>query len=118
MSTCYCDHEPAQFYVAEIRTARKQHKCNECGRAVQPGERYEHVRAKWDGDMATVRTCVRCLSLREWVKAHVPCFCWAHHDMIEDAINTAQNYAHEAPGLLFGAYRRRVLIKRAAWYYA
>jgi hypothetical protein len=51
-------------------------------------------------------------TLKEWVKAHVPCFCWAHGNIIEDAIETARNYAHEAPGLLFGAYRRQVAIMR------
>lgn len=34
--------------------------------------------------------------------------------LIEDSIEAAREYAHEAPGLLFGAYRRQVAIKRAA----
>lgn len=114
MSDCYCDYELPQFYVAEVRTARKQHKCSECGRLIAEGERYEHVRGKWDGDMGTFKTCPRCLSLREWVKAHVPCFCSGHGSIVEDSIEAARAYAHEVPGLLFGAYRRQVAIKRAA----
>lgn len=67
----------------------------------------------WDR-VDTFKTCSRCLALRDWVKAHVPCFCWHHDNMIEDAIETCDHYSPEAPGLLFGAYRRRILIERAA----
>lgn len=112
MTDCYCDYERPEFYHSETRRARKQHRCTECGRAIQPGEKYEHVRAKWEGDIRTHNTCAHCLALREWVQAHVPCFCWAHGNIEEDAIETALQYAHEAPGLLFGAYRRQVMIRR------
>jgi hypothetical protein len=112
MDACYCDYEPAEFYHQETRKAKKAHRCSECGREIEPGDAYEHVRGKWDGEMGVFKTCPRCLALREWVKAHVPCFCWAHGNIIEDAIETARNYAHEAPGLLFGAYRRQVAIRR------
>ena len=112
MDACYCDNEPAEFYHQETRKAKKEHKCSECGRAIAAGERYQHVRGKWDGDVCTFRTCPRCLALKDWVAAHVPCFCWAHGNIIEDAIETARDYTHEAPGLLFGAYRRQVAIRR------
>jgi hypothetical protein len=110
---CYCDYDEPRFYCKTERTARKVHRCDECGARVQPGEKYEHVAAYQDG-MNTYKTCARCLDLRQWTKAHVPCFCWYHFSMIENAVETCQHYAHEAPGLLFGAYRRQVLINRAA----
>ena len=113
MSECYCDYDPAEFYHSEKRKARKQHKCDECDGVIQSGERYEHVRAKWEGDVGTYDTCARCLDLREFIMAHVPCVCWAHGNMIEDCIEAAQELAHETDGLLFGAYRRKVLIERA-----
>lgn len=31
------------------------------------------------------------------------CFCGAKGELLDSAIETAQEYAHEAPGLLFGA---------------
>lgn len=28
---------------SEIRTARRQHDCNDCGQPIEPGEKYEHT---------------------------------------------------------------------------
>lgn len=112
MSECFCDYEQPEFYHSEMRKARKDHPCTECGRAIEPGETYEHVRGKWDGDVGTHKTCPRRMALKAWVQAHVPCFCWAHGYIREDALETARWYADDAPGLLFGAYRREVAIRR------
>lgn len=109
---CFCDYETPEFYRKSIHTARKQYQCYECYRAINPGEQYEVVAAKWDGDFNTCRTCSRCLALRDWVAAHVPCVCWAHGNMIEDCMNTIEAYMHEAPGLWFGAARLKVAIGR------
>jgi hypothetical protein len=109
---CFCDFDPAEFYHLEMRKARKPHQCHECGRTIEIGETYEHVRGKWDGSVDTYRSCPRCLALREWVKAHVPCFCWHHTNMREDALDCAQHYSRQAPGLLFGAYRREIAIMK------
>ena len=105
---CYCDYEPAEMYVAERRRARKPHKCNECGRRITIGEQYEHVRAKWEGEMCSMDTCCRCLELRDFVVAHIPCSCWVHGNMIEVVMEDARAFAHETRGLMFGAYRRYV----------
>lgn len=113
MSYCECDYEPADVYSASIRVARKTHKCRECACEINPGDRYESVFMIFDGRPHVDKTCPRCLALREWVKAHVPCFCFGHGNAREDAMNTARNWAHEAPGLLFGAYRREIAISRA-----
>ncbi|GAB4059139.1 hypothetical protein GCM10028811_12420 [Uliginosibacterium sediminicola] len=112
MNACFCDYEPAEFYQQARRRAKKEHSCSECGRAIDPGELYEHASGKWDGDVRAFKTCPRCLALKDWVDAHVPCSCWAHGNIIEDAIEAARAYSHEAPGLLFGAYRRQVAINR------
>jgi hypothetical protein len=111
MTDCYCDYEPARLYSARVYVARKTYVCDECSRAIAPGTKYERVFGIWD-DPTTYLTCARCLDLREYVAAHVPCFCWAHGNVIEDAIATADQYARDAPGLLFGAYRRRALALR------
>ena len=113
MSECYCDYDPATIYKASRPTARKPHVCEECGRQIQPGERYESVFGVWENKGNTYHTCRHCLALRDYVQAHVPCFCWAHGSTIEDAMETARSFAHEAPGFLFGAYRRQVQIHRA-----
>ena len=56
--------EPAEFYEAEIRKARKEHLCSECRESILPGEQYEHVAGKWDGDFGTYNTCLRCVAIR------------------------------------------------------
>ena len=58
------DLEPAEFFQSETRRARKPHRCDERGCAINVGDRYEHVRAKWDGDMATVRVCPACIRIK------------------------------------------------------
>lgn len=110
---CFCAYDQPAFYSARTVTAGKQHKCSECFRAIQPGERYEYAVGKWDGHFDCFKTCCRCLDLKQYVKAHVPCFCWAHGNIIDDCYDTADNYAHEAPGLKFGYWRRCVAILRA-----
>lgn len=112
MSACSCDYERPEFYARSTHRARVAHKCCECGVRILPGELYEVVRGKWDGDFGQFKTCCRCLALREWVVAHVPCSCWAHGNMREDVLTDAEHWGMQAPGLLFGALRREVLIRR------
>jgi hypothetical protein len=112
--SCYCDYESPEFYSEkQISRARTQHKCNECHRQIMPGEAYQSVSGKWDGDFYVNKTCAHCLELKNYVQAHVPCFCWAFGELIESAMETIRGYANIAPGLLFGAYRRQVAIKHA-----
>lgn len=76
---CYCDNEdPASVFEAtDVMQARKEMVCDECHRAILPGESYRHIWGVWptiDGP-ATYRTCARCMVLEEFIKAHVPCAC-------------------------------------------
>lgn len=59
------DADPPEFCHHEIRKARKQHKCYECRRKIEPGERYEHVSGKWDGGLASMSVCLDCVSIRK-----------------------------------------------------
>ena len=113
MSECYCDYERPDFYFRSAHRARVAHKCYECGARILPGELYEVARGKWDGDFDQFKTCCRCLALREWVVAHVPCSCWSHGNMREDVLIDAEHWGMQAPGLWFGALRREVAIRRA-----
>jgi len=116
---CFCDFDPPDFYCAEIRTARKQHRCDECPSQIMPGEKYEHVTGKWpdSGGVSTFKTCERCRDLRTWVKNNVPCFCWCHGNMIEDAQETIDDAAwrgkEETVGLRFGFLRRKVMAEKS-----
>ena len=53
-----------EFYSEAWRTARKVHKCYECGRKIEPGEKYEVVSGVWDGDFETYKTCNDCHTAR------------------------------------------------------
>lgn len=56
----YCE-----FIHIEDRKARKPHKCCECRKQILPGEKYEHARGKYEGDMWTADTCLICREIAE-----------------------------------------------------
>lgn len=105
MNECYCDYEIPTVYRATTPTAKKSHQCEECNRTIAPGEVYEYVFSIWDGHQDTFKTCSHCLALRSYVTSHVPCFCWAHGNLHDDARETLGEYAGELPGLVFGGLR-------------
>ena len=112
---CFCDYETPEFYDRRQHAARMPHKCSECGKRIAPGESYERAIGKWDGDVGVFKTCCRCVALRECIKAHVPCFCWAHGNLLEDCRSEVDNLPAEAygTGLLFELGRLAVAIRRA-----
>ena len=65
--TCSCNDnwEGPELVVEHYPKARKPHKCCECERTIQPGERYEYVRGLWDGEFETYKTCLGCFRLRD-----------------------------------------------------
>lgn len=71
---CFCDYEQPAFYEATERTARKRHRCCECGHDIQPGEKYEYVSGKWDGQLGSFHTCEACADLRDSLSAGGGCF--------------------------------------------
>lgn len=109
--SCVCDYEAPRWYRSKIQRARKPYRCDECGSAILPGDSYERAVGMHD-DVYSVATCSRCVDLRDFVKAHVPCFCWAHFNLHDDCLATADFYRFDAPGLMFGVYRRIKLAER------
>ena len=113
---CYCDYDPPQFASQTTPRARKAYRCEECGGPIKAGEKYERVSGMWDGYISTFRTCERCYDLRTWLKNNLPCFCWAHGGMFEEAEESIREAHYRAPdevrGLMFGYYRRVILRDR------
>ena len=71
--SCSCDWEggcSSDFWVPWIVKARKVHRCCECREAILPGEKYERIGGKSDGEMFTVKTCLPCAGIR---RDFVPC---------------------------------------------
>ncbi len=111
---CGCDYDPPSVYSHRVVTARKSYRCEECAAKINPGDRYETTFGVWDGYPETFRTCLDCVDVRTWVRNNVPCFCWAHGNMREDAQNAIEDAVCRAPdetrGLRFGF--GRLLVKQ------
>ncbi|SFR15303.1 hypothetical protein [Desulfoscipio geothermicus] len=60
-----CDAEAPEFYREDFLTAKKAHKCTECGGEIKPGQRYRLVVGKWDRHLETFRTCMPCHRIGE-----------------------------------------------------
>lgn len=54
-----------EFFRSETRRALKAHKCCECDKPIQYGERYEYASGKCEGDFWTAKTCLVCAEIAE-----------------------------------------------------
>jgi len=64
--SCICvdiDEYP-RVHAMEVRKARKQHWCGECGEAIEIGEEYEHYSGLWDGHWQSHKMCMTCVRIR------------------------------------------------------
>lgn len=84
------DADAWTIFVDAIRTARKTHRCGECGRAIQPGERYHHARGLLDGGWMQVRQCLHCHHAALWLG--VICRGWVYGDVCEDLVEHWEEY--------------------------
>lgn len=62
----YCD-EHCTVLADAWRRARKPHKCTECGRVIDPGERYHFEAVLFDGAVGPHKTCEHCSVARNWL---------------------------------------------------
>lgn len=94
---CECEGEPGDFQRTTQRKARKSYCCDECRGVIAAGDVYEITSGKWDGYLLTYRMCYRCIDLRNWMTANVPCFCFCFSRLHQNCIDTAYAAAKEAP---------------------
>lgn len=106
---CYCDYDPPTFHRQTYAKAKKQHRCEECGRKIVPGETYEYTAGLWDGSFWSFKTCSHCCDIRKFVSNSVPCFCWAHGSLMDDVKETIEaaydRAGKEVAGLAFAVGR-------------
>jgi hypothetical protein len=68
--SCSCvidvSHDGSSEDIASSETpvARKEHKCCECHRVIQKGEKYERYASLCEGSWDTYKTCWDCFSVR------------------------------------------------------
>lgn len=109
---CSCDYDPPEIITTRVYSAKKEHTCDECGRQIGPGEKYEYVWGKWEGDVSVVKTCPDCMELRQWAEISVPCFCYAFGNLHEEAREMVSEIRRDIPGIIFEWGRRIVKIDR------
>ena len=65
--SCLCvdPDEVVTLLSRNRRTARKPHKCGECGCTIQPGETYEADSTVFDRKFTVYKTCLPCLRIRQ-----------------------------------------------------
>lgn len=66
MGYCACvysgggsDNLPVNFWPSTPK-ARKEHRCYECKRAIQPGEQYHRDSGKWEESFYSFKVCLVC----------------------------------------------------------
>lgn len=64
-------------------TARKPHKCAECRRTIDAGERYHRESFVFDGRFQAHKTCAHCMVVRDFLSEE--CGGWLYGDVEEDA---------------------------------
>ena len=65
---CTCDPsvgETFDLFDESFPIACKEHTCTECNRIIKKGERYQRVRALFEGRWEHYKTCIGCQRLRE-----------------------------------------------------
>lgn len=86
------------------RVARKQHRCDECGRTIAAGEQYKFATGLTDDTVWTAKVCGHCLIAAAWLNEN--CGGYLYHAIHED-------FADHATGNL--AMLRIVVGARRRW---
>lgn len=65
---CAVDYgEPTDVARIELRKARKQHKCDDCGRIIEPRETYTHWVFLSEGYWSKGACCAHCRAASKWL---------------------------------------------------
>ena len=97
MISCDCSYEcevGSDVYQSTTRTARKKHKCCECGEVILPGDKYEDVSGLCDGDWFRAKTCIPCVRIRTNYCPHG----FSHGELREQIFECLNFYYDEEPG--------------------
>lgn len=100
------DGERPDVYRASTHRAAKQHKCEECSRAIEIGETYGYVFMVYEGRGWTFRTCQHCRVGQQWLS--INCGGWMSAGLDDEM----WEHIHEYPSVKFGLYRIVTGIRR------
>lgn len=64
---CSDDLDYPEFYNTSTPTAKRRHRCDECGSFIPIGEKHRYTVGKWDGEFQSFRSHFACQDLREFI---------------------------------------------------
>jgi hypothetical protein len=97
--------ETVKMLSASDPVATKPHKCQECGRDIEPGERYHVDRFVWEGEIESHKTCAHCMVVRKWLQDECGAFAY---DYVQECLREHIDYKGNCP---MSAYRMAVGMK-------
>lgn len=83
-----CD-EMVNLLGEATHKARKQHRCAECRRSIEPGETYHVDRYIFEGKLTHHKTCAHCMVVRGWLQDE--CGGWVYTGVEEDIREHAES---------------------------
>lgn len=100
------DADRVEMLQSGQRKARKEHRCDECGRTITVGEFYLYEGGVFEGDLQVYKTCAHCLVGRKWLWDN----CGGH--IFTQVCEEIQEHAQEYPAIAFPLYRFAVGVHR------
>lgn len=96
----------ASVYNETFPTARKEHKCTECRRIIQPKEKYKNIWGVWEGDSRTYKICSHCSVATDLLVRECDGFLLG--DVLEDLREHRRHYdwSRDARRLAAGMYKK------------
>jgi hypothetical protein len=83
--------ERVNLLTDEMRTARKEHRCHECRRAILPGEKYSYESGVFDGRFCQYKTCAHCEVVKSWLAGECGGYIYG---MVEEDIHEHASEGH------------------------
>jgi len=95
---CDFDYLTPSLYAETLRVAVKAHRCHECYRQISIGERYQHVKGRWDGVFSTHKTCAHCVVAQQLLRTECGGaeFSTLQEEMLEHAVQAVPWAGHAA----------------------
>lgn len=104
----YADEGAFSVYRASRPVARKEHRCEECGRTIPKGERYFYAFGVTDGYGCSFYYCAHCEVACDWLAKNCGGFIHGGNAVTEDI----HEHIEEYPASRFGLCRLEIGIKR------
>lgn len=85
------DYDHGAFHSETLQKARKEHRCGECGRSIEVGEKYVRHFGVYDGSGYGGKRCLHCGVLADWLS--INCGGYLHDAVVEDFTEHAHEYS-------------------------